>query len=423
MTIMDELVPIQEATFLPPEADLSQRWAALRLHVQEWYLHCSRTLGNPSTFLVGDILCTTSQCTIPSEKSVEDDQVLELIMDWYRTHRHNGAIIWFLHPKAPVHLDARFYARGVCPNWEPHWMWCDLMDMKQAENPSDRFKIRVEAENVSASAPDKGGSLVWNISAIREKECLGHCTLNVTTGEHGVGGLFDMYVNPEERRQGIGSALTQTTCEIAIKLGCHHVMVNATDAGRTIYQRIGFQSIGMGRTWFLRDSVLELAPPSNKQVKFLEAVGRGDINVLNGMKEDIALEQLSEETINRETPLEIAVHCKQPASAEWLIEHGAVPDIMSLWNLDWTDRIPALLASYPEMARRKAGRWMATPLHYAIERNDIRMVKLLMSVPNDLECKDEVFKSTPLEWAKRLKRGEIVAILNTGGRCILGVDI
>src|ERR1700753_2040753 len=153
---MEDINPLQSATFLPPEADLSQRWVALRLNVQAWYLHCSRTSDSSATFRIGDIFCTSLHCTLPSEESVEDDKVLESIINWYRTDCQKGAIIWYLHPKAPVHLDARFYARGVCPNWEPHWMWCDLREMKQAGKPSDRFKIRVKAENESASDPDPG---------------------------------------------------------------------------------------------------------------------------------------------------------------------------------------------------------------------------------------------------------------------------
>ncbi|KAH8773894.1 GCN5-related N-acetyltransferase [Hyaloscypha sp. PMI_1271] len=410
---MDKIPPLQGATFLPPESSLSQRWVALCLQVQAWYLHCSRASENPSIFRIGDILCTTSHFTLPSEESVEDDQVLESIIDWYRVHRQNGAIIWYLHPKAPVHLDARFYARGVCPNWEPHWMWCDLREMMQAGKPRDRFKIRVKAESESTSVPDAGSNLVWDMSAMRENEWLGGCTLNVKTGEYGVGGLFDMYVKPEERKQGIGGALTQAACEFAMKLGCHHMVVNATDDGAPIYQRVGFRSMGMGRTWFLRDSVLALPPPSNGQVKFLEAVGRGDMNALDMMKDDILPEQLSLETINGETPFEIAVRCKQTASSEWLIDHGVVPDIMSLWDLGWKDRIPALLATSPELVRRKAGRWTATPLHYAIELNDADMAKLLLSVPNDLESRDGVFRSTPMEWAQRFQRTEIIEFLES----------
>jgi hypothetical protein len=248
---------------------------------------------------------------------------------------------------------------------------------------------------------------------MRENEWLGGCTLNVKTGEHGVGGLFDMYVKPEERKQGIGGALTQAACELAMKLGCHHMVVNATDDGGPIYQRVGFRSMGMGRTWFLRDSVLALPPPSNGQIKLLEAVGRGDMNALDMMKNDILREQLSLETINGETPFEIAVRCKQTASSEWLIDHGVVPDIMSLWDLGWKDRIPALLATSPELVRRKAGRWTATPLHYAIERNDADMAKLLLSVPNDLESRDGVFRSTPMDWAQRFQRTEIIEFLES----------
>lgn len=296
-------------------------------------------------------------------------------------------------------------------------MWCCLSGWKAGSSPSKGFSICTEAEeNSRVTAVGDGErdrvSFVWKLSARRGKAWLGGCKLHVTTGEHGVGGLFDMYVKPEERRQGVGAALTSATCEAAKKLGCHHVLVNATEEGAPVYQRVGFQSIGMGRTWYLRDSVFDLPPPNPVQVRFLEAIGRGDISALDVM-DDILPEQLPGETVNGETPLEIAVRCKALASAEWLVEHGVVPDIMSAWDLGWKDRIPALLATHPELVRRKAGRWTATPLHYAIEHDDMDMVKVLRSVPNDLESKDGVFQSTPLKWAERFGRMEIIELLKS----------
>jgi GNAT superfamily N-acetyltransferase len=249
-------------------------------------------------------------------------------------------------------------------------MWCELQGVKQVGKLGDGVRIRVEGEkDDSAISHPVGEKRVWNVSALRGEGWLGGCTLQVTTGEHGVGGLFDMYVKPEEQRQGIGTALTQATCELAMKLGCHHVVLNATEEGGPVYQRVGFQSLGMGRTWFLRDSVFDLPPPSPGQVRFLEAVGKGDISALDAMKDGLLPEQLSGETINGETPLEIAVRCKQKGSVEWLVEHGVVPDIMSLWDLGWKDRIPALLATHPELVRRKSGRWTATSGMMWIWRN------------------------------------------------------
>jgi hypothetical protein len=148
-------------------------------------------------------------------------------------------------------------------------------------------------------------------------------------------------------------------------------------------------------------------------VKFLEAVGMEDIEVLEITGRDLTLETLSRGAINELTPLEIAARCKQSGSAEWLIEHWVVPDIMPLWDLGWRDRIPALVDAHPSLVKQKGGRWSATPLRYAIERGDAEMAKLLLSVPNDLENKDGVFQSTPLEWAERFRRTEIIELLES----------
>jgi GNAT superfamily N-acetyltransferase len=294
-------------------------------------------------------------------------------------------------------------------------MWCDLREREdgEEEDRSDNFVIRISPNGPSAGAGVEDTHLVWKLAALKGKKWVGGCLLNVTTGEYGVGGLFDMYVLEEERKQGIGTALARATCELAGKLGCHNVVLNATEEGEPVYRRAGFQSMGRGYTWFLRGSILTQPPPSTEQVKFLEAVGMGDIKVLDTMRRDLTPEMLSEGTINEETPLEIAVRCKQSASANWLIEHGVVPDIMSLWDLGWKDRIPALLNAHPELVKRKAGRWSATPLHYAIERDDTEMAKLLLRIPHDLESKDGVFQSTPLEWAKRFQRTEIIELLES----------
>jgi GNAT superfamily N-acetyltransferase len=296
-------------------------------------------------------------------------------------------------------------------------MWCDLSERagksEEEEEKSDRFVIRISPYDSSTAALGEDTHSVWKVAALKGKKWVGGCLLNVTTGEHGVGGLFDMYVLEEERKQGIGTALAQATCELAGRLGCHHVVLNATEEGEPVYRRSGFRSMGKGYTWFLRGSILTQPPPSSEQRKFLEAIGMGDIEVLETMRRDLTPGILSEETINDETPLEIAVRCKQSASANWLIEHGVVPDIMSLWDLGWKDRIPALLDAHPELVKRKAGRWSAISLHYAIERDDTEMAKLLLRIPHNLESKDEVFKSTPLEWAKRFQRMEIIELLKS----------
>jgi hypothetical protein len=53
----------------------------------------------------------------------------------------------------------------------------------------------------------------------------------------------------------------------------------------------------------------------------------------------------------------------------------------------------------------------STPLHIAIERDDIDLAKLLLTVPNDFDAKDAASRSTPLGWAHNFQRNEILALL------------
>jgi hypothetical protein len=176
---MHKIHPLPNQIFLPSAASLSQRWIALRLNVQAWYLHGSLTSSNTNTFRTGQIFCTSSQCTLPSEEAVEDDYILEPVINWYREQGVKGAIIWYLHPIPPINLGARLYARGVCPNWEPHWMWCDLSEREgkreEEEENSDRFVIRTSPNDTNAAAEGEGTDLiwVWNVAALKGKKWVG----------------------------------------------------------------------------------------------------------------------------------------------------------------------------------------------------------------------------------------------------------
>ena len=406
----------QPDDFLGNEATISQRWVSLRLNIQAFYERDAKTQENKRTGRSGDILWTSKHFTVPSEESLQDDELLGSILDWYRKQIPlSGAIVWYLHHMPPINLGARLYARGVWPNWEPHWMWCELDQLQQRDNGGRLFEIRIAPSDDHSPEGDELSSFtvcrVWKVTAFRKNVGLGSCMLNITTGEFGISGLFNLWVATEERNQGIEEALVQATCELACKIGCHHVVVNATDEGERVYRRVGFQSIGRGPSWFLNKYVLAQSLPTHEQVQFLEAVGKGDLKALDRMADRLTHDQLQRETINQLTPLEIAVRCKQSVSAEWLINHGVIPDIMSLWDLGWRDRIPALIAEHPELVKRKAGRWTATPLHTAIERNDIEMAKILLTVPNDLESKDGVFQGTPLGWARHFQRKDMIELL------------
>jgi predicted N-acetyltransferase YhbS len=71
-----------------------------------------------------------------------------------------------------------------------------------------------------------------------------------------VGWIGTIWVEPAWRRRGVGTALTQATIEAADSAGCRTLLLVATEAGRPLYEKIGFEV----QTWY----------------RMLEAQGLGD---------------------------------------------------------------------------------------------------------------------------------------------------
>jgi predicted N-acetyltransferase YhbS len=71
-----------------------------------------------------------------------------------------------------------------------------------------------------------------------------------------VGWIGTIFVEPVWRRRGVGMALTQATIDTAESAGCRTLLLVATDAGRPLYEKIGFEV----QTWY----------------RILEAPGLGD---------------------------------------------------------------------------------------------------------------------------------------------------
>ena len=71
-----------------------------------------------------------------------------------------------------------------------------------------------------------------------------------------VGWIGTIWVEPAWRRRGVGMALTQATIDTAESAGCRTLLLVATEAGRPLYEKIGFEV----QTWY----------------RILEAPGLGD---------------------------------------------------------------------------------------------------------------------------------------------------
>ena len=206
--------------------------------------------------------------------------------------------------------------------------------------------------------------------------------MNLTTGPQGVAGIFNVGVVASARNRGIGKAVVIAACLQARELGCRHALLNGT--GERMYNQVGFQTIGCGQTWYLRGSTLDAPPPTETQVAFIEAVGRGDLAALDRLAGRLEPGAADAALASGLTPLQVAVHTQQPAAAEWLIRHGASLDAVTAWDLGWKERVPDLLAARPELVNRRSGDWGLTSLHEAVQRDDPDLARVLLAARPDL---------------------------------------
>ena len=328
----------------------------------------------------------------------------------------------------PRDLGAWLAARGFEWGWQPHWMWLDLHKMRTDFRTPDGLRIEPVVEEVAwdvydlpyysretaahvAALTRARPRRVWHFAAWLDGTLVGHSMLNLTTGRLGVAGIFDVGVVPAARGQGIGTALTLAACQLARQLGCRHALLNATGMGEPVYRRLGFESLGYGQTWWMHRAALDAPPPAELQIRFAEAVGRGDIQALEQLGTRIEPEMLDTPLAGGMTLIQLAVMTKQPAAAAWLAEHGATLDLISAWDLGWKDRVRELLVASPESANARSGQWQITPLHEAASRGDAELARVLLEALPDLQIQDTAFHSTPLGWARHYGRAEIVNLI------------
>ncbi len=416
------------ATFLGPEATPAQLIRATAANHRDLFLHGSgdvqlhRENELTSIYTTHDGFATWAFPRLPSGTA---NETIEAVVAECRACGAKQICCWALTPPTPRDLGARLAARGFEWGWKPHWMALDLrritadipiptgLTITIHEDDPDwdvtdlPYYSRPSAPPLPSSEPCRR----WRFGAWLDGKIVGQSALHLTTGRYGVAGIYQVGVVPESRNRGIGRAVSLAACQFAQTLGCSWATLNAATH---IYEKLGFVSLGWGQTWFMHTPALAAPPPTPAQVAFAEAVGRGDLRTLDTLAAQGRLpEDLDARFVNGMTPMQMAICPGKTVSVKWLASHGATLEIVHALDLGWKDRIPMMLAENPQLVHRRSGVWQTTPLHEAVSRGDLELVRLLLTAKPDLTIQDAGFHSTPLGWARHFGHSEIAALLES----------
>ncbi|HTI90016.1 MAG TPA: GNAT family N-acetyltransferase [Puia sp.] len=362
---------------------------------------------------------------------------LDELMSFYLKHPPKGAGCWSLDPPSPSDLGVRLLARGFQPGWRPRWMALDLTTVR-AEHPypngliikADNDTSLVDVKNLpyahviipAENTTDMPGQWVRFVATLHGK-VVGHSVVFLTSGQWGAAGIYHVGVVPRARHKGVGKAVTLAACLYARDKGYRYAVLNSTGAGQRTYEQLGFTVTGDGWTWWLVTERFLARPPSPQDIQLAEAIGRGDQAALAGFPKHIPSGDnrtrltstfqgyLNQPLCNGLTLMQLAVHCRQPLSAEWLAVNGAAYTVLDAWDIGWKDRARRLLQKDPRSVDHRYGEWDKTLLHFAVERNDEELVRLALSARPDLRLKDNAYQSTALDWAKHFGHQGLIELI------------
>jgi len=349
---------------------------------------------------------------------------LDELMDFYLRRPPKAAGCWSLDPSRPADLGVRLLARGFQPGWRPRWMALDLGQLKNHPSPRGLIISRDNSSSLEsiqqlpyaqviiplphmAERPDQ-----WTRFVARwQGKVVAHSVVFLTTGPFGAAGIYHVGVVPRARHMGFGQAVTVAACLHARDRGYRYAVLNSTDAGRRTYEQLGFKTVGEGWTWWLITQRLLSRPPSRQEVQLAEAVGRGDLEDLRRLRSVYNSLGFDHSLTNGMTLMELAVHCRQSASAEWLVNGGAGYSVLDAWDLGWKDRALQRLREDPKTVNQLYGEWDKTLLHFAAERNDEELTRLALSAAPDLRLRDRAYRGTSLDWAKHFGHSVIADMI------------
>jgi ribosomal protein S18 acetylase RimI-like enzyme len=353
--------------------------------------------------------------------STSDLDAFERSWRWLRNYGQKEVLAWSLVDRPPMAL--ALLARGFETSFRPIWMARSLAGtlpdapLRHVEvriaTPHDIEQLRltraipylvpeqVEATRRLALVSDP--RVVWWLVARDRSGILGQAIVNMTDE---IAGLYNVAVHPSARRRGIGRALTTAAMQVARDQGATTMALNATPEGLMLYQNLGFMHLGNGATWFL-PSRRAATMPDAQSVAIAEAIGAGRID-------DLDPTMIPARLPNGDLPMQFAAQFGQQEMVHWLLERNAEVDVLALWDVGLHEEAAKAMSS-SEARERPSGPYRATPLHHAVERDDIPLAELLIAAGADLTARDSQFRNTPLGWAEYLDRPILARMIRKAG--------
>lgn len=341
-----------------------------------------------------------------------------------RRHDQSGILAWTARPDPDA--DQRLHARGFRESFAPTWMWHDLREVpaipghetdvaiRQA-TPGDRAAY-LAAPGVPYVNQETSGGVLDRILGNHPRSLMlfawsgetviGTGALHVTMSHDGaVGGIYNVAVATSWRRRGIATAITTRLLHLAREWDAFGACLNATPEGLPVYRGVGFRVAGHGQTWFMPAG---RTLPGAGATAAAEALAQGDVA---GLDPEIArLETMP----NGESPVRFAARYGQDAAIQWLLDHGAHPDIHTLWSRGFRREAERAMADHG-LRDRLWGIPGASALHEAVRTGDDALVDALLEAGADRTVRDGEWKATPQEWARVLRRNRLASILEAPG--------
>lgn len=146
---------------------------------------------------------------------------------------------------------------GFEAGWQPWWMCAPI-------NATTSYGTA--GTSITTAVPEYEGAPARELAVTRSQPARAWHAVATAGGElagaaysfyepennpRALGGVFNMEVHPEFRRQGMGTSLLSAVARQAAAAGAEELALNATPEGYELYLRRGFELIGRGQTWWL----------------------------------------------------------------------------------------------------------------------------------------------------------------------------